>query len=91
MDRTFNIPKTKKQRQYLRRNMTTEEKLLWAKLRNRRLKRLKFRRQCGIGIYIVDFYCPELKLAIEIDGDVHGYELRKLYDTDRKEFRKIRN
>jgi very-short-patch-repair endonuclease len=45
---------------------------------------LKFRRQCGIGVCIVDFYCPELKLAIEIDGDVHGYEIRRIQDVDRE-------
>jgi very-short-patch-repair endonuclease len=84
MDKTFNLRKTKRQRQYLRRNMTKGEKLLSGKLRGSRLKGLKFRRQCGIGIYIVDFYCPELKLAIEIDGDVHGYEIRRTTDVDRE-------
>jgi very-short-patch-repair endonuclease len=64
--------------------MTKGEKLLWGRLRASRLNGLKFRRQCGIGIYIVDFYCPELKLAIEIDGDVHGYEVRRIQDEDRE-------
>jgi very-short-patch-repair endonuclease len=84
MDRTFNLRRTKKRRQYLRKNMTKGEKLLWARLRRSRLMGLKFRRQCGIGMYIIDFYCPELKLAIEIDGDVHGYEIRRIHDVDRE-------
>ncbi len=50
--------------------MTPAEVTLWKELRNKKLG-YKFRRQYGIGYYIVDFYCPELKLAIELDGDIH--------------------
>ena len=45
---------------------------------------MKFRRQCGINNYVVDFYCPELKLAIEIDGDVHAYDSGIVYDKQRQ-------
>ena len=55
----------------LRSNMTETEKILWEKLRNRTVFKVKFRRQHPIGIFIVDFYCHELKLAIEIDGGIH--------------------
>jgi len=51
--------------------MPLPETLLWSRLRNNQLHGLKFRRQYGIGSYIVDFYCPKIRLAIEIDGDSH--------------------
>ena len=56
----------------LRSNMTGPETRLWSRLRARQLQGLKFRRQHGIGPYIVDFYCPEQSLVIEIDGDSHA-------------------
>lgn len=72
MRRVFNPIETKNVRQYLRRNSTPAEKRLWSMLRRSNLNGLKFRRQCGIGKYVFDFYCPEFKLAIEVDGDVHA-------------------
>ena len=84
MRRTFNRVETKSRRQYLRKNLTKAEKLLWAKLRSKRLADLKFRRQCGIENYIVDFYCPEIRLAIEVDGDTHGYSLQRRKDAKRE-------
>lgn len=56
----------------LRANMTGPEIRLWSRLRARQFQGLKFRRQHGIGPYIVDFYCPEQSLVIEIDGDSHA-------------------
>ena len=69
----------------LRSDMTGPEKRLWARLRARQLKGLKFRRQHGIGPYIVDFYCPEQSLVIEIDGDSHAdaKQIRKDQRRDR--------
>jgi len=64
--------------------MTKAEIVLWSKLKGKQLNSLKFRRQCSINNYIVDFYCPELKLAIEIDGDVHAYNSRIIYDKQRQ-------
>jgi very-short-patch-repair endonuclease len=55
----------------LRKNMTDAEKVLWQQLRNRKLGDLKFRRQHPVGIFILDFYCHEKKLAIEVDGGIH--------------------
>jgi very-short-patch-repair endonuclease len=55
----------------LRRNMTKAENLLWIELKNRKIFKSRFRRQHPIDIFIVDFYCHEYKLAIEIDGDIH--------------------
>ena len=61
-------------RRSLRNNAPKAEKILWQKLKSSRLNGYKFRRQDGFDKYIVDFYCPQLKLAIEIDGTSHFYE-----------------
>ena len=55
----------------LRKNMTLAERIMWDELKNRRLFKVRFRRQHPIDNYIVDFYCHEIKLVIEIDGEVH--------------------
>lgn len=55
----------------LRNNMTEAENLLWVELKNRKIFKVKFRRQHPIDIFIVDFYCHEFKLVIEIDGEIH--------------------
>lgn len=52
-------------------NQTKAEKILWYHLRNRRLKGYKFRRQYPINNYILDFYCVDKKLAVELDGSQH--------------------
>lgn len=56
---------------HLRQNLTPAEAILWEVLRGRKLEDLKFRCQHPIGRFIVDFYCPSLKLIIEIDGGIH--------------------
>ncbi len=66
--------------------MTSAEKLFWSKVANRQFKNLKFRKQHGIGQYIVDFYCPEQKLIIEIDGDSHFSEIAKKEDEKRTQY-----
>ena len=71
--------------QFLRRNETKAEKLLWEKLRNNQLEGLKFRRQHPINIYIADFYCHKFKLIIELDGDYHDQEEQKQKDEVRTE------
>lgn len=68
----------------LRKNQTTAEKIIWQKLRSRQLAGFKFRRQHNIGKFIVDFYCDEIKLIIEIDGDVHAYKQRENHDKERQ-------
>jgi very-short-patch-repair endonuclease len=67
----------------LRHNETPAEKKLWQCLRNRQLKGLKFRRQHPIDKYVLDFYCHECKLAIELDGGIHDQKMNKLYDEAR--------
>ncbi len=56
----------------LRHRETPAERLLWAALRSRRLDGLKFRRQHPVGPFVLDFYCPERKLVVELEGAVHG-------------------
>ncbi len=62
--------------------MTVPEVVLWSRLQRSQLRGLKFRRQYGVGPYIVDFYCPRCRLAIEIDGDSH-FESAEAEDRDR--------
>jgi very-short-patch-repair endonuclease len=79
-------PKLKKLSQELRRNMTDAERLLWSKLRMKQLNGLMFSRQKPIGEYIVDFYCHQAKLVIEVDGGQHFSEYSLEYDKIRGEF-----
>jgi very-short-patch-repair endonuclease len=67
----------------LRRNMTEAEMKLWNKLKNRNVFKSRFRRQHPVHIFIVDFYCHEFKLAIEIDGDIHLKKEVAEYDDGR--------
>lgn len=69
----------------LRKDMTVAEKAFWKMVRNRKLFNLKFRRQQIIDGFIVDFYCDELGLCIEIDGEVHNDTEQKQYDRYRDE------
>ncbi len=67
----------------LRNNTTHSEYVLWQELRKQKLG-YKFRRQVSIGAFIVDFYCHELRLIIEVDGWVHEEEYQKEYDERRQ-------
>ncbi len=73
-------------RKSLRKNSTEAEGIWWEKLRGKQFMGLKFRRQHGIGEYIADFYCPKLKLAIEVDGEIHESIEAKEYDRIRDEY-----
>jgi len=70
----------------LRQSYTEEEDILWQALRNRKLGGLKFRRQHPGGIYILDFYCAEKKLEIELDGAQHFTKAGRFYDKERERF-----
>src|SRR6266850_1379197 len=59
---------------HLRRNATRYERILWRHLRNRKFDNWKFRRQHPVDRYILDFYCPEARIAIELDGGGHNDE-----------------
>lgn len=88
MTQLFNHPYHKKLRQQLRNQTTRPEQLLWLKLKGKQCFGLKFRRQCGIGQYIVDFYCPQKKLVVEIDGDTHYIGNATNYDETRDNYLK---
>ena len=69
--RTHNTLEQKELRRILRTNSTSAEATLWGLINNRQLLDTRWRRQFSIGQYILDFYCPELKIAIELDGSHH--------------------
>jgi very-short-patch-repair endonuclease len=60
--------------------------LLWDRLKGRQLDGLKFRRQYSVGPYIIDFYCPEAKLSVELDGAVHQVGDQPEYDSNRQDY-----
>ena len=70
----------------LRKGQTPAEEALWELLRNRQLGELKFRRQHQIGDYIVDFFCAERGLVVELDGAVHNATTRKKHDAKRDKY-----
>lgn len=79
----YNITARKEVRQHLRNHATSAEVELWKLLRKRQVCGLKFRRQFGVGPYVLDFYCPALRLAIELDGVAHDTPEAVLYDKER--------
>ena len=68
----------------LRKNSTLSEVLLWCEVKNRQIEGFQFHRQVPMLDYIVDFYCHELQLAIEVDGDSHYHEDKYSYDRTRQ-------
>ena len=85
MGTVFNRACENNNRKSLRKTITRAEAILWTFLRQRQCEGLKFRRQCSIGRYVVDFYCPSLRLAIEIDGLYHDEPETLAYDKGRQE------
>lgn len=86
MTQNFNKTSEKEKRRQLRKNQTFCEKIVWLYLRDRKTLGYKFRRQYSIDQFVIDFYCPELKLAVEIDGSVHDNPDQKEYDANRQEY-----
>jgi very-short-patch-repair endonuclease len=78
-----NRPVLKSRRKELRNNSTPAEKLLWSLLQHSNLGGYKFRRQHSVGPYILDFYCPSERLAVELDGDSHFTDEAIEYDHER--------
>lgn len=87
----YNNKSLKDRRKELRNNQTKAELLLWQKLRRSRITGYKFVRQYSVGPYILDFYCPKLRLGIELDGDYHNDPEAILYDKDRENYLKSVN
>jgi len=78
-----NVKALKKIRKKLRNNATLHERILWSRLKSSK-QGFKFRRQHSIGKYIVDFYCPQKRLTIELDGSQHIED--KQYDEERDNY-----
>ncbi len=81
-----NLPHLKTFRRKLRKNLTPAEAVFWKVVQNSNLEGRKFRRQHSIGNYILDFYCPSEKLAVELDGQVHFNDAARESDYERKLF-----
>ncbi len=91
MTEFYNTKKMTKTRQALRRNMPKAEIILWSFLKGKQIKGLIFRRQYSIEKNTVDFYCPEIRLAIEVDGESHLFEKQKEKDLGKETVLKKEN
>lgn len=88
--KVHNLTKLIDRRKELRKRQTPQENKLWWYLKDRRLLGFKFRRQSSIGGYILDFYCAEKRLIVEIDGEIHDNQEHRKYDELRdKYFREL--
>ncbi|MDC7675997.1 endonuclease domain-containing protein [Asticcacaulis machinosus] len=72
----------------LRKDMTKPEVWLWMRIRGDLGDGLRFRRQHAIGQYILDFYCAKVRLAIEVDGEIHTHAEQHVHDEIRDEWLK---
>lgn len=86
MTQYFNQSDHRLERQQARARMPKAEVLLWSKLKSRQLLGCKFRRQFGVDAYRLDFYSPELKLGIELDGETHYVGAAPAHDRRRQQF-----
>ena len=73
-------------RKRLRKKLTFAESTLWLRLKSKKLEGRKFRRQHSVGKYILDFYCPSERLAIELDGEHHFTEEGMAHDQKRTDY-----
>lgn len=83
-EKDHNQPYLTKRRKNLRNSLTPAEAAFWRILKGKSFEGRKFRRQHSVGNYVLDFYCPEEKLAIELDGEVHYNDVADEYDFQRK-------
>jgi len=86
MKHIYNNKILKDRRKELRHNQTKAERILWRCLNRRQFGNKRFFRQYSIGGYILDFYCPKVRLAIELDGGSHIPSEQKLYDAERTKY-----
>ena len=86
MTKHYNKKSQLTKRRYLRKAQTFTEKIVWIHLRKKQMLGYKFKRQYSIDHFVLDFYSPELKLAIEIDGETHNNPEQKVYDKKREEY-----
>ena len=86
MTKHFNKPSETKKRRKLRQHQTNAEELAWRFLRNRQMLGYKFKRQYSVDHFVIDFYSPELKLAVEIDGGSHINPEQQKKDISRQKY-----
>lgn len=86
MEQINNKPELKVFRRDLRSSSTPAEVRLWKYLKGKNVDNLKFRRQHSIGNYIVDFYCPSKKIAIELDGEIHQNIAIEQHDVEKEKY-----
>ena len=86
VQRIHNRNEKKSKRVELRNSRTAAEATLWKHLQRRQLEGKKFRRQHSIGPYIVDFYCPECRLIVELDGQPHDEFIADVYEAERTKY-----
>ncbi|WP_201980783.1 endonuclease domain-containing protein [Hymenobacter rubidus] len=86
MDNYHNLPQKKEARRTLRNTLTPAEATLWKCLKGGQLAGRKFRRQHSVGAYILDFYCPEERIAVELDGAGHFTVAGSLHDAARTDY-----
>ncbi|HEY0513699.1 MAG TPA: endonuclease domain-containing protein [Thermoanaerobaculia bacterium] len=75
----------------LRRNATATEKILWERLRSRRLQGLKFQRQFPVGPFVADFCCRDRRVIVEVDGEIHSDEQQMARDVERDAYLRGQN
>ncbi len=85
MTKHYNKKSEQEKRRSLRKNMTYCEKIVWLNLRKRQLG-YRFLRQYSVDHFVIDFYCPDLKLAIEVDGASHNDPERQKNDISRQKY-----
>ena len=83
---TSNRTVQKNLRRELRNDGTSAEAVLWFFLKERKIEGMRWRRQFGVGPFILDFYCPQLRLCIELDGEPHNTIEGSTYDCQREEW-----
>ena len=82
----YNKNSEKGKRRQLRQDIVKAEKIIWDKIRNKQIENCKFRRQYSVDKFVIDFYSPILKLAIEIDGESHFLKGAAEYDRERQTY-----
>ena len=84
MTKVYNKKSEQPKRKQLRNNPTYAEKILWLSLRKRQVESVRFLRQYTVNKFVIDFYAPEIKLAIEVDGCSHTG--KEKYDMERQKY-----
>ena len=86
MSRLYNLPALKVRRRALKKNLTPAEAKFWSLVKNRGFHGYRWRRQFSVGAFVLDFYCPDSRLAVELDGQVHTRLGARERDFARTEF-----